>query len=222
MRRAFGHLRIGTGPRHAPSACSEILKKNRARYGARRRGLQTQPPEPRGAAKAVPTGASNITIRTNRHSANRRRRSSWDDDWEWGEHGWNLDPRMDPRQSGRPLSFFEMEFGPGFTTSQRGARIYFEQLFGACRRQTPRARFESEGSIGKVWVRRVFGYLQIDAGPRRAPSACSETLKKNALGPSMGRLSVSVYLLRRGGLLLCLRTRGRGRAIRVRVQSHHR
>ena len=29
-------------------------------------------------------------------------------------------------------------------------------------------------------MRRVFGRLQIDAGPRRSPSACAEKLKKNA------------------------------------------
>ena len=34
--------------------------------------------------------------------------------------------------------------------------------------------FESEGSVGKVSVRCVLGYLQIDAGPRRSRSACSE------------------------------------------------
>ena len=36
----------------------------------------------------------------------------------------------------------------------------------------------SEGSVGKVSVRRVFKYLQIGARPRRSPSACSEMSKK--------------------------------------------
>ena len=40
-------------------------------------------------------------------------------------------------------------------------------------------RIESEGSIGKVSVRRVFRYLQIGPGPQRSPSACSEMLLKN-------------------------------------------
>ena len=31
-----------------------------------------------------------------------------------------------------------------------------------------------EGSVGKVLVRRIVRYLQIDTGPRRSPSACSE------------------------------------------------
>ena len=37
---------------------------------------------------------------------------------------------------------------------------------------------DSEGSIGKVSVRRVFRYLQVDTGPRRSPSACAEKLLK--------------------------------------------
>ena len=54
----------------------------------------------------------------------------------------------------------------------------FQQTFGACRQRTPRARSDSEGCVGKVSVRRIFRYLQIDMGPRRSPSACSEILKK--------------------------------------------
>ena len=37
---------------------------------------------------------------------------------------------------------------------------------------------ESEGGVGKVSVRRVSSCLQVDAGPRRSPSACSETVEK--------------------------------------------
>jgi hypothetical protein len=39
-------------------------------------------------------------------------------------------------------------------------------------------QIESEGSIGKISVRRVFRHLRIGAGPRRSPSACSEILRK--------------------------------------------
>ena len=56
--------------------------------------------------------------------------------------------------------------------------FYFQQLFEACRRQTPRGYIESDGSIGKVSVRRVFKYLQIVTGPRRSPPACSAILKQ--------------------------------------------
>ena len=37
---------------------------------------------------------------------------------------------------------------------------------------------ESEGGIGEIMVIMVFRYRQIGTGPRRSPSACSETLKK--------------------------------------------
>ena len=40
------------------------------------------------------------------------------------------------------------------------------------------ATSNSEGGIGKLSVRRVFKCPQIDTGPRRSPSACSEILKK--------------------------------------------
>ena len=39
---------------------------------------------------------------------------------------------------------------------------------------------ESEGSVGKVSVRRVSRPPQNGTGPRRSPSACSEMLKKTA------------------------------------------
>ena len=39
--------------------------------------------------------------------------------------------------------------------------------------RTPGGLVESEGGVGKVSVRRIFRYLQIDTGPRRSPSACS-------------------------------------------------
>ena len=45
-------------------------------------------------------------------------------------------------------------------------------------------QIESEGSVGKVLVGRAFRYAQVDTGPRPSPSACSEKLKKNALGCS--------------------------------------
>ena len=45
-----------------------------------------------------------------------------------------------------------------------------------------RGETESDGSIGKVSARRVFRHLQIDAGPRRSPSACAEvSIKKKRL-----------------------------------------
>ena len=36
----------------------------------------------------------------------------------------------------------------------------------------------SEGGIGKVSLSCVIGYLQIDTGPRRWPSACSEDIRR--------------------------------------------
>ena len=45
------------------------------------------------------------------------------------------------------------------------------------------ARSSREGGVGKVSARRTFRYLQIDPGPRRSPSACSEIIKKTALEP---------------------------------------
>ena len=65
-----------------------------------------------------------------------------------------------------------------------GARIYFGQLFGACRRRTPRAREDPkftigkdpECTMGKASTRCTCRHLQIGAGPRRSPSACSEML----------------------------------------------
>ena len=58
------------------------------------------------------------------------------------------------------------------------ARIYF---FWATFRGMPTAnadgQTESEGSVGKVSVRCAFRYVQIDAGTRRSPSACSGILK---------------------------------------------
>ena len=38
---------------------------------------------------------------------------------------------------------------------------------------------ESEGSVRKVSVRRVFRHPPIDMGPRRLPSACAKMFKKN-------------------------------------------
>ena len=43
------------------------------------------------------------------------------------------------------------------------------------------ARSNQEGRIRKVYERRVFSYLQIDTGPRRSPSACSEILKQRVI-----------------------------------------
>ena len=57
-------------------------------------------------------------------------------------------------------------------------RLFFWRLFGARRRRTPRGWIGSEGSAGKLSARRVLRYPQIDTGPRRSPSACSETLAK--------------------------------------------
>ena len=65
-----------------------------------------------------------------------------------------------------------------FSHNKGPERYFFERLFGACRRRTPRAKFGWEGGVGKVSARRAFGHLQIDAVPRRSPSACAEILKK--------------------------------------------
>ena len=60
-------------------------------------------------------------------------------------------------------------------------------LFLATFRRMPTANaegwIESEGSVGKVSVRRVFRYLQVGTGPRRSPSACSEILERRAPRP---------------------------------------
>ena len=64
----------------------------------------------------------------------------------------------------------------------------FRALLGACRRRTPKGCIRSDGGIGKILVRRVFRCPQIDAGPRRAPSACSEKLKKKRARQREGRL----------------------------------
>ena len=59
----------------------------------------------------------------------------------------------------------------------------FSKIFGACRRRPPRPESDSEDSIQKVSVRRVFRWPQTDTGPRHSPSACSEIFfKKYALG----------------------------------------
>ena len=51
-------------------------------------------------------------------------------------------------------------------------------------RRTPttnaEGQIQSEGSVGKFSVRRIFRYVQICTGPRRSPSACAEILKKKA------------------------------------------
>ena len=67
------------------------------------------------------------------------------------------------------------------TTSRQ--TIYFWHIFGACRRRTAEGpdRIGWKRRRGLGWER-VFGRLQIDACPRRSPSACSEILKKKARG----------------------------------------
>ena len=57
--------------------------------------------------------------------------------------------------------------------------FYFGQSFGARRRRTPRACIESEGRIGKVSMRRIFMYLQIDTGPRHSPVGMLRDVEKN-------------------------------------------
>ena len=59
--------------------------------------------------------------------------------------------------------------------------VYCRQLFGACRRRTPRPRPDRRAASERSRWERVFRYLQICAGPRRSPSACSEILEKNCL-----------------------------------------
>ena len=67
------------------------------------------------------------------------------------------------------------------TCLRRGpSDLSLDNLSGACRRRTPRARSDLEGGIGKVSVRRVIRYLQIDTGPWQWPSACSEVLPEDA------------------------------------------
>ena len=68
----------------------------------------------------------------------------------------------------------------GNAIPERGS--IFGRLFGARRRRTPRGQIESEGGVGRVWVRRVLRHLQIGAGRRCSPAACSEIYKKKALG----------------------------------------
>ena len=55
-------------------------------------------------------------------------------------------------------------------------------LFWATLRRMPTANtddhIESECSVGKVSVRRVFRYPQIDAGPRRSLAACADSKTK--------------------------------------------
>ena len=46
----------------------------------------------------------------------------------------------------------------------------------------------SEGGIETVSARRVFRYLQMDAGPRRSPSASSEMVKKKRPLPEFLRI----------------------------------
>ena len=58
----------------------------------------------------------------------------------------------------------------------------------------------SEGSVGKIWVRRVFRYVQTGTGPRRSPSACSEMSPQCVCGRrcarqcyTKGRVSGSLF-----------------------------
>ena len=71
--------------------------------------------------------------------------------------------------------------------AQRRRVLGLALLFLATFRRMPTANAEgyidSEGSIGKVSVRRVFRYLQVDTGPRRSPSACAEKLLKIGTAP---------------------------------------
>ena len=53
---------------------------------------------------------------------------------------------------------------------------------------------ESEGSPGKVFVGRALRYPQIDTGPRRLPSACSETLRKSATDIARESVHLSNYM----------------------------
>ena len=64
-------------------------------------------------------------------------------------------------------------------TALARARVYFGQRFRGMPTASAEGWIEPAGSMAKV--RRVFRYLQIDAGPRRSPSACAEMLKKNTL-----------------------------------------
>ena len=62
------------------------------------------------------------------------------------------------------------------------------QLLGARRRHTPEGQIASEGTVGKVSVRRVFGCLQVGTGPRRSPLACSRDIdKKRKKAPDSSR-----------------------------------
>ena len=71
------------------------------------------------------------------------------------------------------------------SSGSSSAAPVLNKRFGACRRRSPRGYIESEGSIGRVSVRRVFGHLHIGTGPRRSPSACSEKLLKKRVRPRL-------------------------------------
>ena len=68
----------------------------------------------------------------------------------------------------RPLSLAPLPVHPA-----AGRRAFF--FSQPCRGATS----NSDGGIGKLSVRRIFRCPQIDTGPRRSPSACSEILKKD-------------------------------------------
>ena len=57
--------------------------------------------------------------------------------------------------------------------------IIFNNFSAHADGESARGWIESEGGVGKVLVRRIVRYLQIDTGPQHSPSACSEALKKN-------------------------------------------
>ena len=56
--------------------------------------------------------------------------------------------------------------------------IFLKQLFGACRRRTPRARSNWRAALERSWRDTSLGTLRSTTGPRRLPSACSEILEK--------------------------------------------
>ena len=90
--------------------------------------------------------------------------------------------RQAARSKPSDLARREAEASAMLSSAAKRAERVSLYLFLVTSRRMPTANaegwIESEGGVGKVSVRRVFRYLQIDMGPRRSPSACAEKLLK--------------------------------------------
>ena len=84
----------------------------------------------------------------------------------------------DPFISFADDSFAGSAHAPAGATGWSGADPFSTHFFRGMPTVDAEGQIDSEGSIGKVSARRVFGNLQIGTGPQRSPSACSEMLKK--------------------------------------------